>query len=55
MKTDMHTVFFILGKIRQQKPKTRARWKSRRNDNEARRQAKRIVIRQWIDEAGNPS
>lgn len=45
------TVAIILRNVRRQSPATRARWASRETDNEARTQAKRIVIQQWLEEA----
>lgn len=41
---------YICSRIRAQSPKIRARWRESSRNNWIRRQSKRIVIRQWLDE-----
>ena len=49
MKTDMQTVAYILGRIRALPAKMQARWRES-NRTRLRRDAKRIVIAQWVAE-----
>lgn len=46
---------FVLGKIREQKAATRRRWAQPSKFDFIRRQAKRMVIGQWMAEAPNAS
>jgi len=49
-------ISIILRNVRRQKPATRALWANSKNDSESRTQAKRILIRQWVEEAStNPA
>jgi hypothetical protein len=49
--TPAQAVIIILRNVRRQSPATRARWATSKNDTLARRAAKRVLIRDWLEAA----
>lgn len=45
---------YILSRIRALSPRQRAKWREK-NDTLLRREAKRIVVAQWLAEISNPT
>ena len=51
-KQTMHEIFVIVERIRCLPPEKRLRWKSHKEDTPIRLATKRMVMKQWLDEAG---